>query len=70
MHSHQHHLLKNTSQIDVESPNAIRDFPDFADKTAWIAELGPGDVLYLPLHWWHHVRSLSVSFSVSLWWKK
>ena len=70
MHSHQHHLLKNTSQIDVESPNAIRDFPDFADKTAWIADLGPGDVLYLPLHWWHHVRSLSVSFSVSLWWKK
>ncbi|CAI6089753.1 unnamed protein product [Clonostachys chloroleuca] len=30
--------------------------------------LGPGDALYIPIGWWHYVRSLSVSFSVSFWW--
>ena len=69
MHPHQHHLLENTSQIDIESPDVSDKFPDYKDKTAWVADLGPGDVLYVPLHWWHHVRSLSVSFSVSMWWK-
>ncbi|KAI1503845.1 hypothetical protein F5X99DRAFT_77676 [Biscogniauxia marginata] len=30
--------------------------------------LEPGDVLYIPVGWWHYVRGLSVSFSVSFWW--
>ncbi|KAL1879705.1 hypothetical protein Daus18300_001542 [Diaporthe australafricana] len=30
--------------------------------------LQPGDTLYVPIGWWHYVRGLSVSFSVSLWW--
>lgn len=30
--------------------------------------LEPGDTLYIPIGWWHYVRGLSVSFSVSLWW--
>lgn len=29
--------------------------------------LGPGECLYLPPGWWHYVRSLSPSFSVSFW---
>ena len=32
------------------------------------AVLGPGDALYVPKGWWHYVRSLSPSFSVSFWW--
>ena len=34
----------------------------------WECILGPGDTLLIPLGWWHYVRSLSVSFSVSFWW--
>ncbi|TLD26893.1 hypothetical protein PspLS_04779 [Pyricularia sp. CBS 133598] len=30
--------------------------------------LEPGDTLYIPVGWWHYVRGLSVSFSVSSWW--
>ncbi|OIW32232.1 Clavaminate synthase-like protein [Coniochaeta ligniaria NRRL 30616] len=30
--------------------------------------LEPGDTLYIPVGWWHYVRSVSVSFSVSFWW--
>ncbi|KOS17591.1 Lysine-specific demethylase 8 [Escovopsis weberi] len=34
----------------------------------WECVLGPGDTLLIPLGWWHYVRSLSTSFSVSFWW--
>lgn len=30
--------------------------------------LEPGDTLYIPIGWWHYVRGLNVSFSVSIWW--
>lgn len=30
--------------------------------------LGPGDALFIPAGWWHHVTSLSVSISVNFWW--
>ncbi len=30
--------------------------------------LEEGEVLYIPVGWWHYVRGLSVSFSVSFWW--
>lgn len=30
--------------------------------------LDEGEVLYIPIGWWHYVRGLSVSFSVSFWW--
>ncbi|KAK4175859.1 hypothetical protein QBC36DRAFT_17342 [Triangularia setosa] len=30
--------------------------------------LEPGETLYIPEGWWHYVRGLSVSFSVSFWW--
>eukprot|EP00116_Pleurobrachia_bachei_P004936 sb/3465198/ len=62
MAAHESVLLSNTSQLDVES--------DFIKEQAWYVEVGPGDVLYIPIHWWHHVRSLSVSFSVSQWWQE
>ena len=32
-----------------------------------VAELGPGDVLYLPPRWYHHVTALTTSVSVSIW---
>jgi lysine-specific demethylase 8 len=30
--------------------------------------LEEGEVLYIPVGWWHYVRGMSVSFSVSFWW--
>ncbi|PHH56093.1 JmjC domain-containing protein F [Ceratocystis fimbriata CBS 114723] len=40
----------------------------FHETEYWDCILGPGDSLYIPYGWWHYVRSLSTSFSVSFWW--
>ncbi|KAJ0083634.1 hypothetical protein Patl1_29817 [Pistacia atlantica] len=30
--------------------------------------LNEGEMIYIPPKWWHYVRSLSISLSVSFWW--
>lgn len=42
--------------------------PDEAARDALFREtvIGPGDALFIPAGWWHHVRALSVSISVGL----
>ncbi|KAG0031799.1 hypothetical protein BGZ81_000569 [Podila clonocystis] len=62
----QETMLGNTSQVDVEHPDLLRH-PLFAEAEYVEAILGPGDVLYIPFEWWHYIRSLSTSFSVSFW---
>lgn len=42
-------------------------FPGFTSAEYVEGILGPGDCLYLPPGWWHYVKSLSPSFSVSFW---
>ncbi|KAF2020829.1 hypothetical protein BU24DRAFT_416502, partial [Aaosphaeria arxii CBS 175.79] len=42
-------------------------FPKFRDAAYVETVLGPGDCLYIPVGWWHYVRSLTPSFSVSFW---
>jgi ribosomal protein L16 Arg81 hydroxylase len=54
-------------QVDAEAPDLAR-FPRFAHAQPWAATLDPGDVVYIPRRWWHHVRALSKATSVSLWW--
>lgn len=41
---------------------------DFKEIPFMDCILEPGDTLYIPIGWWHYVRGLSVSFSVSIWW--
>lgn len=60
----------NTSPVNVEDPEAsMAKYPLFAAAPQAIeCILEPGDVLYIPAKWWHHVRSLSRSVSVNAWW--
>lgn len=66
--------MSNTSQIPVDMVEMhLEDDPEckFAlFKGAPYVEtiLTEGECLYIPVGWWHYVRSLTVSFSVSFWW--
>jgi lysine-specific demethylase 8 len=48
-------------QGDIEERN---HFPNIAEAMWYIAELRPGDILYTPPGWWHHVKSVDASISV------
>lgn len=59
------------SLVDVDAPDLER-FPRFAE--AWaeaeVAELNPGDAVYVPSLWFHNVRSLDpVGAMVNFWWR-
>jgi hypothetical protein len=58
------------SIVDLEAPDFSR-FPRFAEAlaTARSAELGPGDALLIPRHWWHHVTSRDpYNAMINYWW--
>jgi hypothetical protein len=64
----QTHLVYNHigvySEVNPETPDFDR-YPRFRQAQVISAEIGPGDVIFLPVGWWHHVRSLSTSITVS-----
>jgi hypothetical protein len=54
----------------LHQPDFAR-FPKFrlALEAAVVAELGPGDAIYIPPTWWHHVESLEpFNLLVNYWW--
>ena len=60
------------SLVDFAQPDLAR-FPRFADALAQSqsAELGPGDALFIPSMWWHHVEALDdVNVLVNYWWRQ
>jgi hypothetical protein len=52
------------SRVDCENPDLER-WPEFRNVKMLDVVLEPGEVLFLPVGWWHHVRSLDVSITVS-----
>ena len=58
------------SLVPLHAPDFAR-FPRFraALAAAVTAELGPGDALFIPALWWHHVESLEpFNLLVNYWW--
>lgn len=58
------------SLVDFKNPD-LQKFPRFNDAllSAQVAELDPGDALYIPSMWWHHVESLEpYNILVNYWW--
>jgi Cupin-like domain len=59
------------SLVSLTNPDFER-FPRFkaALASALVAELEPGDAIYIPTLWWHHVQSLAkYNILVNYWWK-
>jgi len=60
------------SLVDVRNPDFER-FPRYAEalEHALVAEMGPGDALFVPSMWWHHVEALSpFNVLVNYWWRQ
>ena len=60
------------SLVDFAAPDLER-FPRFADalRNASVAELEPGDALFIPSLWWHHVEALDAfNVLVNYWWRQ
>jgi len=58
------------SLVDPEAPDLTR-FPHYRDAiaAARVALLEPGDALFMPRYWWHHVTSLDpYNAMVNYWW--
>ncbi|QDZ08252.1 cupin-like domain-containing protein [Sphingomonas panacisoli] len=58
------------SLVDPEAPDFAR-FPRYRDAiaAARVAFLEPGDALFMPRYWWHHVTSLDPhNAMVNYWW--
>jgi lysine-specific demethylase 8 len=59
--------LLQFSPVDAERPDLDR-YPLFKAATPLVAEVGPGDVLFVPTGWWHQVRSLTLSLALNYFW--
>lgn len=58
------------SMVDFEEPDFER-FPKFrkALENARAADLHPGDAVYVPSMWWHHVEGLEIlNILINYWW--
>lgn len=59
------------SLVDLSAPDMQR-FPRFAEawQHACVAELGPGDAVFIPSMWWHHIEALEpFNVLVNYWWR-
>jgi hypothetical protein len=60
------------SLVDFAQPDFTK-FPKFADalRSTRVAELAPGDALFIPSLWWHHIESLDcLNVLVNYWWRQ
>lgn len=55
------------SEVDSYNPD-LNKYPEFANATIYNAVLFPGDMLFIPSGWWHHIESLNVSVTYNIWW--
>lgn len=62
---------RTISMVDLNNPDFDK-YPRFeqALQTAQIAELEPGDAIYMPPLWWHHVDGLDpFNMLINFWWR-
>ncbi len=50
--------------VDCEQPDLVRH-PLYRYAETVVFDLHPGEILFIPVGWWHHVRALDLSVSVS-----
>lgn len=64
-----YHPHDRQSQVDLDCIDYER-FPNARNLSGYEGLVGPGDVLYIPMYWWHEVESLAdggETISVNFW---
>ncbi|XP_030435724.1 HSPB1-associated protein 1 isoform X4 [Gopherus evgoodei] len=55
------------SKVNVVNPD-LRHYPQFRKAQAHVVTLNPGQVLFVPRHWWHYVESVDpITVSINSW---
>lgn len=57
--------VHNVEDIDIDNPDFER-WPALKNVKGLEADLGHGDTLFMPSGWWHYMKYLTPSFSLSL----
>jgi hypothetical protein len=60
------HLHVFSEIADLEDPRlSLAQFPRLADARFTVVNLMPGEMIFMPLAWWHQVRSIDFSVTVT-----
>ncbi len=64
----QTHLMYNNigvfSEVDAEHPDYTK-YPLYQKVNVIECDVQPGEIIFMPVGWWHHVRSLDICISMS-----
>jgi oxalate decarboxylase/phosphoglucose isomerase-like protein (cupin superfamily) len=59
--------LPNGAEVDPSAPDLAR-FPRFVCARPMVADVGPGETIFIPRRYWHHVRTVELTLAVNVWW--
>jgi lysine-specific demethylase 8 len=55
------------SRVNVVSPD-LTQFPAWAHADRTLLELDPGEMLFIPVYWWHSMWGIDQNMSINYWW--
>lgn len=59
-----HHVFSAVPDLDAQPAELFAAFPALAEARIYDVTLAPGEMIFMPIGWWHQVKSLD--FSVTL----
>lgn len=63
---------QSISMVDFSNPD-LAAFPKFKEamQNALVIDLSPGDALYIPAMWWHHIEAKeNINLLINFWWRE
>ena len=55
-----------SSPIDPQNPDLVK-YPLFAQASCIEAILEPGEILFIPVFWWHQARAITTAINLNMW---